>query len=98
MARLPDDYIDIHREADKFEPRLARAFMRSTKALGLLIPWRVMVEIIADADMKRLDRIMDSGIVEDTLQPSAAIVEDAVFRGNKIGAKLLVDDLEKNQR
>jgi len=86
MPRLARDFRAVHAEADRFEPRLARALQ---KAL-LKLRGRVSVDALAAAlkagNVRRAVAVLSRAAVEDALSPVAQIKRDAFVRGGKLGA------------
>jgi len=79
----------LERELGRFTPRLERALFKGLRSLKD----RVSVDTIARAiDLSAPDVIMgriSMEAVQDALQPSGAIAQDAAIAGGKSGAEII---------
>jgi hypothetical protein len=76
----------LHREADRFEPRVARAMERAAARLQARISEDALASAIAAGDVRRAVATLPDAAVRDALTPVAAIARDAFVRGGQLGA------------
>ncbi len=91
MPRAPE-FRAVHEQADRIEPRLARALGKATDRMRSLIPFAPLAEAIAARDERGAARIIAEMDIEDTLVPSEQILRDAFLKGGKTIAKELNDE------
>jgi hypothetical protein len=75
-----------HRQADRFEPRAARAFVLAVQRARTRIPLGRLAALISARDATSAADLLSGPAVEDALEPSAAILADAFVRGAKVAA------------
>lgn len=86
MARQPKAYNDIHRAADRIEPRMARAFVRASDRLRDTVTIDELALAIASGSVLRAMRLFPAGVVREKMAPLGTIAKDAMVRGGRIGA------------
>lgn len=74
----------LHREADRFEQRLARSVLKAGRTLRARVPVDRIAAAFASGSVNRVLEAL--GDVEDPLEPSARILGDAFTRGAKLTA------------
>lgn len=87
--RQPREYEEIHREADRFEPRLERAFVKAQDALREKVDLDALANAIADGNVGRAMAAIPDDAIERSMEPTVAILTDAHLRGSRVGANLL---------
>lgn len=87
------DQAPYHREADRFEPRLAR----SVRKAGRTLRNRVNLDRVARAFQTGSEAqvLAALGDVEDAFKPSSKILADAFARGQKLAAQDLAATQEQ---
>jgi hypothetical protein len=88
-VRQPHEYRDIHAEADKFEPRLARAFERSAERLQSKVSMDTLAAALASGSIRKAMNLFPAEMIEEVMQPSVDILSDAYLRGGRTGGVLL---------
>lgn len=83
MPRRPQSQIDLHKEADRFEPRFRRAFIKSMDKVKSQIPLVRLSDLLAKKDVHHASEIADD-LVEAALEPLTGIVRDAFMKGGKL--------------
>lgn len=86
MPRRPAEFRKVHAQADRIEPRMARAILRFAGRLSERVKVGAFASAIAAKDTRATAQLIAELDVEDALQPSVAILEDAFNKGGKIGA------------
>jgi hypothetical protein len=89
VTRQPADYRAVHAEADRFEPRLARALRRSIEKLRERVSINALAMALHARDARTAVALLKQAIVADVLSPAGTIIRDAVLRGGKVGAERL---------
>ena len=89
MPRQPQEYRAIHIVADKIEPRMARAYVRSVEKLQKSISINGLAMAISLRNVKSAIRLIPAERVKDVLSPLATIVKDTTLRGGRVGAEIL---------
>lgn len=80
------EYQPVHAEADKFEPRLARALDRAAERMRETMSINALAIAIAGKDVRAAMAQLPAAAVEDALRPVATITRDAVLRGGRVAA------------
>jgi len=92
MPRNDPDYLEIHRAADRIEPRMRRAVIKAAAALGARIPMEALTVALEGDNPLQAARLVLLGLDEaDAYVPLGRIVADTVIKG----AKLAVDDINE---
>ena len=89
MPRDPAEYRALHVEADRFEPRVARAYRKSVARMEAQVDVDALERAFRAGNRKRVLAILDQIDIDDALSPLLAIFRDAVLRGGRLGADLL---------
>ena len=89
MPRQPYEYAEIHAEADRFEPRLERAFVKAQESLRDHVDLDALADALADGNVRRALAAIPDEAIDKTMQPVVAILADAHIRGGRVGANLL---------
>ena len=89
MGKFRQPVRELHSEADRFEPRLARALVRASKILRDRTPIVDLANALAEGDVRAAEAVLTRVGFEDALVPSGAIVKDAFARGGRVGAEIL---------
>ena len=91
MPRAPE-FRAIHKQADRIEPRLARALAKATARMSSRVPVDALAEAIAARDLRTAARLDEEIAIEDALKPTEAILRDAFVKGGKTIAKEINDE------
>ena len=83
MARPAPELRQVHRHADRIEPRMVRAMIRAAGRLSARVPLEKLAETIAAKDQRTAARIIDEIDIEDSLVPITKILRDAFVKGGK---------------
>lgn len=76
----------LHAEADKFEPRLARAYRRAVERLRERVPIVDLAAALETKDVHLVMAVLTRLGLEDVLVQLSMIHKDAFVRGGKIAA------------
>ena len=77
--------------ADRFEPRLEKAFERSIEKLQAMVLINHLAMLISAKNVRGATRLFPDKQIEESLSGSAAIVEEAAILGWKLGAEEVVN-------
>jgi len=92
MLRNDPDYLEIHRAADRIEPRISRAIVRAGHALASRVPMEELtIALEGDNPLQAARLVMARLDVADAYAPAGRIVSDTVIKGDK----LAVDDINE---
>ena len=87
MPRLPSEYRAIHEAADKAEPRLVRAVLKTLERIRSEVSINALAMALAARDGKRALALLPLVTVKDALSAAGPIVRDAVLKGGRLGAE-----------
>jgi len=79
----------LQNEADRFAPRLRRAFVKATDRMKARVALMKLADALSAKDVSRALLAVGEDELETTMRPFEAIVRDAFGKGGKIGAKLI---------
>jgi hypothetical protein len=82
--------LPVHQAADRLEPQLAKAFLKSVADLQTSISINELAQVLASRFVKRADALLPQTAVTKSLERSAAVVREAVGAGGRIGAAQVV--------
>jgi len=91
MSRAPE-FRAVHEQADRIEPRLARAIEKANDRMSSRVPVAALADAIANRDPRTAARIVEEIAIEDALKPTEAILRDAYVKGGKTIAKEINDE------
>lgn len=77
----------VLKEADRFEPRVARAIKRAAYKLRLNIRIDLLTIAIANKDVRAAMASLPD--ISDSYTPVGDIIKDAVLRGGRVSEKLI---------
>ena len=89
MPRQSQEYRAIHSAADKIEPRMARAYVRSTERLREPISIDELAIALSLKNVNAAIKLIPDERVEDVLSPMGTIVQDTTLKGGRIGAEVV---------
>lgn len=75
----------VHSIADRIEPRVAKALGMAFARLRERVPYGKIEAALARNDLRAASELIETLDVDDVLEPVAAILEDAIDRGGKVG-------------
>ncbi len=87
----PAEFRAIHAQADRIEPRLARAIRKAQLRMSERVPIQLLADAIAARDPRTAARLIDEIDIEDALAPTEQILRDAFVKGGKTIARELND-------
>ena len=98
MARLESEYIEIHKAADKLEPKLARRAIRGLRRIRNQAP---IIDDIALAlsrqppsnASKLVAELFPLAPMKKALQSMGPVTKQAFFKGGRLGATAVEDVL-----
>lgn len=94
MARKHPDLTAIHRKADKIEPRVARASVKSAATLRARVPVTELTLALAGDNLEAAAQVVLAEL--DTLDPYtpvARILEDTVIKGGRLAEDEINEEL-----
>lgn len=80
---------EAHGEADRFEPRLARAVQLVFDRLGDEIEIEFLAIVIGTGNIKAALQLLEKLKIDEQFKAPAAIVGDVVLRGGKVAERIL---------
>lgn len=93
VKKQPQEYQEIHKEADKIELRLARAFEVSVQRLRDKVQIEELMIALSLRDINGALALFPDEMLEENLKPSGTIVRDAVLRGGRVGANIVNNEI-----
>jgi hypothetical protein len=87
LANPDRAYTRLHKEADKIEPRMARAIRVASERLKERLPMKELEDALERMDYRAAANLIETIDFADAYLPSSEIVKDAVLRGGKIAEK-----------
>ena len=71
----------VHALADRYEPKMRRAFERGAKRAQGRVPMAALAAAIGRGDVRRAVSIVERADLADALTPASDIFHDAFIRG-----------------
>ena len=89
MPRRRRELIEHHKELEKIEHRIERAWLKSVEKIQSKLPVGKLATAIEIGARKNAYKLMPQEVVFDSLKPMSKIIGDTLIKGGKLAAKEL---------